>query len=187
MPQIEQINTDIKLICGLLRFRKFQFQKVLMPQRIKFNAIFFSLLFGLGTSAAAQNTADKQIAAFNDKFTHAIRTMNNAEVLSLWAEDGVSLLPNMNPISGKAAIQKFMDEVTANTTGYKVVSHDNDFHDIQISDDWASEWALTTQVVQPPGGQPRMTIHGKMLLVLHREKDGAWKIKAESWTSSPNQ
>lgn len=139
-----------------------------------------------GTAIAQTGNDKQQIAAFNEKFTHAIRAMDNAEVLSLWAEDGVSLLPNMNPISGKSAIQKFMDDVTSKTTGYKVVSHDNDFHDIQISGDWASEWALTTQVVQPPGDQPRMTIHGKMLLVLHREKDGAWKIKAESWTSSPN-
>ena len=157
-----------------------------MPYRVQLNATLFLLLFVLCETAIAQTSADKQqIAAFNEKFTHAIRTMNNAEVLSLWAEDGVSLLPNMNPISGKSAIQKFMDDVTSKTTGYKVVSHDNDFHDIQISGNLAAEWALTTQVVQPPGNQPRMTIHGKMLLVLHRELDGAWKIKAESWTSSP--
>ena len=158
-----------------------------MPLGVKFNLTLFALLFILATTAIAQTSAEKQqFTAFNEKFTHAIRTMNNAEVMSLWAEDGVSLLPNMNPISGKSEIQKFMDDVTSKTTGYKVVSHDNDFHDIQISGDWASEWALTTQVVQPPGDQPRMTIHGKMLLVLHREKDGAWKIKAESWTSGPN-
>jgi len=158
-----------------------------LPHRSTCRVTLFLLLFVLGIAATAQTSADKQqIAAFNEKFTHAIRAMNNADVLSLWAEDGVSLLPNMNPISGKNAIQKFMDDATSRTTGYKVISHDNDFRDIQFAGDWASEWALTTQVVQPPGDQPRMTIHGKMLLVLHREKDGTWKIRTESWTSSPN-
>jgi len=158
-----------------------------MPRNIRSKATFLSMMFMFSVISVSQTAADKQqISAFNQKFTDAIRTMNNAAVIGLWADDGVSLLPNMNPISGKSAIQKFMDDVTSKTTGYKVVSHDNDFHDIQISGDWASEWALTTQVVQPPGDQPSVTIHGKMLLVLHREKDGAWKIKAESWTSSPN-
>ena len=127
----------------------------------------------------------KQIDAFNQKFTNAIRHMDNAAVMELWADDGVSLLPGMLPITGKPAIQKFMDDTTSKTKGYKVVSHDNDFRDIQIAGDWASEWALTTQVVQPPDDKPIFTIHGKMLLVLRREKDGSWKIKQESWNQAP--
>lgn len=136
-------------------------------------------------AAGAQRAPEDQVAAFNQKFTDAIRHMDNAAVLSLWADDGVSLLPGTDPIAGKAAITKFMEDVTSKTSGYKVVSHDNEFHDIEVSGEWASEWALTTQVVQPPDGKPRFTIHGKMLLVLHREKDGVWKIKEEAWTSSP--
>lgn len=135
--------------------------------------------------AFAQTPAPHELDTFNEKFTNAIRHMDNAAVISLWAEDGTTLLPNMTPVSGKAAIQKFMDDVTSKTKGYKVLSQNNDWHDIQVSGHWASEWANTTQVVQPPGNKPTMTIHGKMLLVLHHEKDG-WKIKQECWTSSPS-
>ena len=137
----------------------------------------------VSATAFAQSSEPHQLDVFNQKFTDAIRHMDNAAVMSLWADDGVSLLPGMAPISGKSAIQKFMEDATSKTTGYKVVSHDNDWRDLQVSGDWASEWALTTQVVQPPENKPIFTIHGKMLLVLHREKDG-WKIKQECWTSS---
>lgn len=133
----------------------------------------------------AQVSPDSQIAAFNQKFTEATQHMDNALTLSLWAEDGVSLLPGQAAITGKPAISKFLDDVTTKIAGYKVVSHKNDFHDVEISGDWASEWANTTQVVQPPGKKPQMIIQGKMLLVLHRDKNGAWKIKEEAWTSSP--
>jgi uncharacterized protein (TIGR02246 family) len=143
------------------------------------------LLVCTNTGFAQDATGRQQVDLFNQKFTDAIRHMDNAAVMNLWAEDGVSLLPNMPPIAGKPAIQKFMNEVTSKTRGYKVVSHDNDFRDIQVSGDWASEWALTTQVVQPPDNKPVLTIHGKMLLVLHREKSGQWKIEEESWTSAP--
>lgn len=145
-----------------------------------------SALLVCSSIAFAQGSAAKQqIDAFNQKFTDAIRHMDNAAVISLWADDGVSLLPGMAPIAGKPAIQKFMDDVTSKIKGYKVVSHDNDFRDIRVSGDWASEWALTHQVVQPPDNKPVLTIYGKMLLVLHRKKDGSWKIKQESWTSAP--
>ena len=146
-----------------------------------------SAVLACANAGYSQDTADrKQFDIFNQKFTDAIRQMDNSAVMSLWADDGVTLLPGMLPIAGKSAIQKFMDEATSKTKGYKVVSHDNDFHDIQIAGNWASEWALTTQVVQPPDNKPIMTIHGKMLLVLHREKDGSWRIKQESWNSAPS-
>lgn len=148
-----------------------------------FSSLAVLLLCGIMFAADAPGT--KRIEEFNDRFTQAIRTMNNAETVALWEDDGISLLPNMKPIQGKAAIKQFMDDITSKTSGYKVVSHDNEFHDMQVSGDWASEWALTTQVVQPPDDKPQFTIHGKMLLVLHLGKDGAWKIKEESWTSSP--
>ena len=129
----------------------------------------------------AQTTAATQISALNQKFTEAIRLMDNAAVLSLWDDEGVTLLPGMAPVKGRAAIKSFMDEGTAKSAGVKVVSHDSEFHDLQISGDWASEWAITTQVVQPPD-KPQFTIRGKMLLVLHRSSNGEWKIKTEAWT-----
>ena len=138
------------------------------------------------TVAFAQTPPHPKIAAFNRNFTDATRHMDNAATMSLWAEDGISLLPGEQAIVGKPTIAKFLEDVTAKISGYKVVSQTNDFHDLEVAGDWASEWANTTQVIQPPGNQPKITIYGKVLLVLRRDKkDGAWKIKEEAFTTSP--
>jgi ketosteroid isomerase-like protein len=130
--------------------------------------------------AAAAN-ALQEIAAFNQRFTDTTLHMDMPGLKALWADDGVSLLPGPAPIVGKPALSRFLDDVVAQMPGYKVTRHENDFHDIRISGDWASEWATTHQIVQPPGDKPAIEIWGKVLLVLHREPDG-WKIEREMWT-----
>ena len=141
---------------------------------------------GLVVSAFGQKSeVPKGLDKFNQKFTAAVLHMDNAEVMSLWAEDGVMLLPGMAPISGKANIAKWLDGVTSRMPGYRVIRQEDLFHAIAVSGDWASEWATTLQVTQPPGGKPAIESHGKMLLVLHREKDGTWRIRAEMWNGSP--
>ncbi len=152
--------------------------------RVSVLTLLFSLLPVLGR---CQVENAETVQDFNQKFTDDIRRMDNAATLKLWADDGVSLLPGMAPISGIAAIRKFMEDVTDKTRGFKVLSHENKFHDIQVSGDWASEWAETEQVVQQPSPKPILIIHGKMLLVLHRDKSGEWKIKEEAWTNSPGR
>jgi uncharacterized protein (TIGR02246 family) len=123
-----------------------------------------------------------EIRSFNDQFTANILKMDHAAIVAQWAEDGVSILEGAEPLVGRAAIQKMMDDVVTKMPGYKVTTQEDDFRDISVSGDWASEWALTHQVVQPPDGKPVIEIRGKMLLVLHREKDGQWKIEREMWT-----
>jgi|SRR5437868_2390507 len=44
-----------------------------------------------------------------------------------------------------------------------------------------SEWAYEHQVVQPPEGKPVIDSYGKLLLVLHREADGNWRVTREMW------
>jgi ketosteroid isomerase-like protein len=98
----------------------------------------------------------------------------------MWAEDGISLLPATDPMIGKEAIGKFVDEVTGRMRGYHMQKMDVDFQGIEVSGDWASEWAEEHQVVQPPG-RPVIDSYGKLLLVLRREADGNWRITREMW------
>jgi len=149
-------------------------------------AVLLAVIFIAPACPAAQpNKAQKEIETFNQKFREAILKMDNAATMALWAEDGTTLLPGMAPLSGKSNIAKWLDEITSRMQGYRVVSQENDFHDIQVAGDWASEWGTTIQVTQPPEGKPPIEAHGKILLVLHREKNGEWKIKQEMWNASP--
>ena len=70
-----------------------------------------ALLLALAATAHGDEAAE--IARFNRALDQATRTMSNAATLALWADDGVSLLPNQAPIVGKKAIAKFFDDVTS--------------------------------------------------------------------------
>ncbi len=150
------------------------------------SALLLSLIaFSVSARSSNSGTDTRQIEAFNQKLHVAILHMDNAAIMDLWADDGVDLMPETAPISGKAAIAKWLDSVTSGLKGYRVTEEKAEFHDIQISGDWASEWAIEHQVVQPPHGKKPIEGHGKMLLVLHRDAAGNWKIQQEMWNSAP--
>jgi uncharacterized protein (TIGR02246 family) len=138
----------------------------------------------LGRGAAS---AKDEIDVFNKRYVEMHLKMDTAGIFATWAEDGVSLMPGEAPLIGKKAIVAWVENILSKMPGYKVVNEEIDFHDIQISGDWASEWATEHQVVQPPDGKPVIDSRGKMALVLHRELNGEWKVKQEMWNQAPKQ
>jgi uncharacterized protein (TIGR02246 family) len=138
--------------------------------------------FGGGTVSAKG-----EVEAFNKRYVELHLRMDTAGILGTWAEDGVSLMPGEAPLIGKKAIVTWMENILSQMPGYKVVKVEIDFHDLQISGDWASEWATEHQVVRPPDGKPLVDSRGKMALVLHREADGEWKVKQEMWNQAPKE
>src|SRR5215467_7725823 len=144
------------------------------------------IILAIGAKGEKNVAADdaarrKEIDAFNQKFINAHWKMDNAAVMEMWADDGVSLLPATEPMIGKKAIAKFIDDVTAKMPGYHMEKIDIDFQGIEVSGDWASEWGFEHQIVKAPDDRPGFDGHGKLLLVLHREADGKWRIKREMW------
>jgi uncharacterized protein (TIGR02246 family) len=140
-----------------------------------------------GTIAGGGASAKDEIDAFNKRYVEMHLKMDDAGIFATWAEDGVSLMPGEAPLIGKKAIVGWVQNILAKMPGYKVVKEEIDFHDIQISGDWASEWAMEHQVVQPPDGKPVIDSSGKMALVLHREASGEWKVKQEMWNQAPKK
>jgi uncharacterized protein (TIGR02246 family) len=128
-----------------------------------------------------------EIDAFNKRYVEMHLKMDTPGIFATWAEDGVSLMPGEAPLIGKKAIVAWVENILAKMPGYKVVKEEMEFHNIQISGDWASEWATEHQVVQPPDGKPLIDSRGKMALVLHREANGGWKVKQEMWNQAPKQ
>ena len=143
----------------------------------------------LGTVLAAPRSsggpaADADLAPFNAAFREVILKMDSAGTVALWAEDGVSLLPDTAPMVGKQAIARFMDGVTKDFAGYQVTKEEIAWKDMRVSGDWASEWGVVHQEVLPPGEKPAIEVYGRIALVLHKEA-GAWKIEQEMWNSGP--
>ena len=107
--------------------------------------------------------------------------MDNAAALTLWADDGISLLPSTKPIVGKAAVTRFLDEVMTSIKGATMESFEMECFDAVVSNDLASEWCTEHQVVRLGGGKPPFDGHGKMLFVLRRGSDKLWRIEREMW------
>jgi ketosteroid isomerase-like protein len=135
---------------------------------------------GVQADAGSAEASRKEIEVFNRKFLAAHLKMDNAAIVGMWAEDGVSLLPETAPMVGKP-IAKFMDDVVARMPGYHMRKIEIDFQGIEASGDWPSEWAYERQIVDAPEGKPPFEGYGKMLLALHREAEGNWKVKREMW------
>jgi len=141
-----------------------------------------AVVFGAGAGSAKD-----EIDAFNKRYVEMHLRMNTAGIFATWAEDGVSRMPGEAPLIGKKAIVAWVENILAQMPGYKVVKEEIEFHDLQISGDWASEWGNEHQVVQPPDGKPVIDSRGEIALVLHREASGEWKVKQEMWNQAPKQ
>lgn len=142
----------------------------------------------LVTMATARGPSSKEdIEKFNENYLQLHLKMDTPGIFALWADDGVDLLPGEAPLIGKKAIRAWVDNVIAKMPGAKVTKQEMQFHDIQVSGDWASEWALEHQVVQLPDGKEPVESWGKMALVLHRDANGQWKVQQEMWNGAPKQ
>ena len=133
------------------------------------------------SAQAPPSELQKEITAFNLKLEDATRRMSNADALALWAEDGVSLLPSTSPLVGKPAITAFFTSVTTQLAGARMDKFELHCTPAVGNATWASEWCDEHQVVWLPGGKPVFDGRGRMLLILHKEAKGDWKITREMW------
>jgi uncharacterized protein (TIGR02246 family) len=156
-------------------------------RKVLLGACFVALLMGAERmkARAAEDAERKEIEAFNKRYVELHLKMDTAEILALWAEDGVDLMPGAAATVGRKKIADWVEDILAKMPGYKVTKQEMEFHDIRVCGDWASEWATEHQVVQPPEGKPPIESFGKMALVLHREASGGWKVQQEMWNAAP--
>jgi ketosteroid isomerase-like protein len=143
------------------------------------------VLLGLAASGTSPKGNNSEIEGFNRKFVELILKTDHSGMLATWAEDGVDLMPGEAPLVGKGAITAWIKNLESRASGSKVTKEDLQFRDIQVSGEWASEWATEHQIVQPQG-KPPIEGYGKIALVLHRDTSGQWKIKQEMWNDAPH-
>jgi uncharacterized protein (TIGR02246 family) len=149
------------------------------------------LVFLAGTVArAAESPSERsgkaEIDQFNQNFLALHLKTDNEGILTLWADDGVDLMPGEAPMIGKPAIAAWLKNIQAKMPDAKVTTQEIEFHDIQVSGDWASEWGNEHQVVKTGEGKT-IEGYGKIALILHRDATGDWKIKQEMWNNSPHK
>ena len=134
---------------------------------------------------AATPDRRKAVDDFNRQFVDGCRNMDPLVTMNLWAEDGVDLLPGMEPMVGKPAISAWQKGLQEQMKGVKILQCDVDWKRIEIRDEVAYEWGINTQTVSLPDRSEPLKNEGKITLILRRQPSGQWKLALESWNSSP--
>lgn len=147
----------------------------------RFRTILIALALAGGVPPAFGTTMPAGFDAFNKALADATRHMDNAATLALWEDDGISLLPEAPPLVGKGALKQMYDGVATQLPKARMQQFDLACFDAEVSGDGGSEWCEEHQVIVSDKGALLFDGRGRMLLVLHRDAAGQWRLRREMW------
>jgi len=104
------------------------------------------------------------------------------KMMSQWADDIVLLQPAGPIMRGRAAIaQAFEGVETPEIVEYKL-----DMQEVKILGDYAFQWGTYQYGMRPRTGGETVRTSGKLMRILQRQPDGAWKIYRGISTMDPS-
>jgi ketosteroid isomerase-like protein len=137
------------------------------------------------TKTSASDDARKALDAFNQQYVSACQQMDNAATAAMWGDDGADLIQGMAPMVGKKTISDWLNGLTPQLAGAKMVYCTVDWKDVQVRGDFAYEWGINRQKIEFPPPQKPFESEGKILLILKRQPGGSWNIAVETWSANP--
>lgn len=138
----------------------------------------------LSTAAAADPAGIRQeIERNNARLIETFIAGDAAAAAALFADDAVLMLPGVDQISGKAAIQQALASFFSFVIYRSIQAN---VQEVQFFGDYALEMG-TTVMTYEAGGQT-FTDRGKYLVAWQRQPSGEWKIHRDvSNVSGPGQ
>ena len=115
----------------------------------------------------------------------ASRARDFDTLLSLWTDDAVMLPPEGPPVVGIDAIRKLMLRGRDQRATITVTEYAQDFQELLILGDTAFEWGTYHGASRPSAGGEEEKSSGKLMRLLRRQPDGAWKVARSIWTVDP--
>jgi uncharacterized protein (TIGR02246 family) len=98
---------------------------------------------------------------------------NDAEgMMSQWTDDIVLLQPGAPIMRGRATIAEAFRSVEAP----EISDYMLDIQEVKVCGDHAFEWGTYRYSMRPRSGGDMMRVSGKIMRILQRQPDGAWKI-----------
>ncbi len=132
-------------------------------------------------------TADEDrraIEALNDHDVKATLASDVDAIVSQWTEDLVVIPPVGSIVRGRAAIAAGAEQGKQQQT-FIAVDYDVDFEEITVTGDYAFAWGTYRSTVRPRAGGADITYSGKLMRILQRQPDGAWKMHRTMMTADP--
>jgi len=136
------------------------------------------------TSAAFSQTVEEyktMIEKVNKEMAKYMIEGNTEKNLSMYTADAISM-PSYEPIhDGIAAIRKASEDMAK--SGWKCNSFETATLKVIPSGDLITEIGTYNINMSMPGMDKPMDDHGKYLTIWEKQKDGALKVKIETWNS----
>ena len=127
----------------------------------------------------AKEAAD--IRTTDDNWKAAVKARDAAKIASFWADDATLIVPGAPPVTGRANLQKFVEDT------FK----DKDFNitwvadkiEVAASGDMAYETAINT--ITAHAGKKLVTTKNFGTVVWKKQSDGSWKAVVDQSTELP--
>ncbi|MBN2091841.1 SgcJ/EcaC family oxidoreductase [candidate division KSB1 bacterium] len=123
--------------------------------------------------AAIQKLHETDMAAAK---IHDIHTL-----ITLVTNDCILLPPKLEPIRGREAIWKFMQEQLPENQKYAITEYIQHFEEVKIIGDWAYEWANFHGTYHLKSGGSELQERSRLFRILRRQTDGSWKVARVIW------
>jgi ketosteroid isomerase-like protein len=120
------------------------------------------------------------IFSYRQAFNKAMIRGDVDTLVSLAADDVVSMSPNDSTIYGKAEYRAWFEEYFQY---FRCISFTEPERSVSIDGDHAIEHSAYMIAIAPAEGDGRIRDDGRMLTIWKRQSDGLWKIWQTIWNS----
>ena len=121
-----------------------------------------------------------EITAFNARYLGSINDEDIATLSSLTTEGHVILIPNREPIVGKAAND------AANRSAFERFTFDETWTPVEtvIDGNLAFQRGTFTTIATPRGDGERLEVSGSFMRIYQRQRNGEWRMTRDMFNSS---
>ena len=122
----------------------------------------------------------RAITTLHEESNHALSRGDLETLMSVYADDVISMPPNQAPRIGKSAVRSMWADVLSDFAVEASVS----VEEVEVTGEWAYERGTYNLKLKPQAGGAPIEDFGKYLDILRRQPDGNWKYSRVSWSSN---
>ena len=97
-------------------------------------------------------------------------------LVALWAEDGVLLAPQHEPIIGKSQLRGFYEAQHEAQANAEVLAYEEQWQEVRMVGDYAFQWGQVRSRTRSGQTKAENSVVLNAMRVLKREADGGWVI-----------
>lgn len=131
-------------------------------------------------AAAGRVEALAAIEQLHARDMRAVLAGDTATLMSLWTDDIVAIAPGRPVTVGRTRNAEALRRDMATSRGAAPIEYVLAFDAVEVYGDLAVEWGTYRGRARLAGAE--VAYHGKVMRVLRRERDGAWRVARTMFT-----